>query len=197
MKKRRSLLGGRRSKGSFDALLLPHVEALLRIAHRLCDTPADAEDLVQSLIVKLYRGRRKLADVEGLRPWLLQGLYRLYIDEQRRQTRRAALSMDQPAAAAAGGALGETLSDPGPQPQEQYEYDLRTECLQRAVRQLEEHHRILLVLHDIEGYTLSELQQSLSLPLGTLKSRLHRARAALRSRLRSLEPFSDIERFRW
>jgi RNA polymerase sigma-70 factor (ECF subfamily) len=58
---------------------------------------------------------------------------------------------------------------------------------------MSDEHRNLLIFHDIEGYTLPELAQILDLPLGTLKSRLHRARGKLRGMLRK-EPFSALKR---
>jgi RNA polymerase sigma-70 factor (ECF subfamily) len=63
------------------------------------------------------------------------------------------------------------------------------DLLDKALNQLSESHRTVLILHDVEGYTLVELQEILDLPLGTLKSRLHRARAGLRQVL-AMEPYA-------
>jgi RNA polymerase sigma-70 factor (ECF subfamily) len=52
--------------------------------------------------------------------------------------------------------------------------------VQRALLQLNEDHRVLVVLHDVEGFKLTELQEMLDIPIGTLKSRLHRAREQLK-----------------
>ena len=77
----------------------------------------------------------------------------------------------------------ESWLDSGPEPAELVEQQLTQERLLRAWEQLGEEHRVVLSMHDIEDYTLPELAQIMDVPLGTLKSRLHRARARLRELL--------------
>ena len=68
------------------------------------------------------------------------------------------------------------------------------EQVSRALNELNANQRSLIILHDLEGYTLSELETMLETPIGTLKSRLNRARAKLRELL--MEPISDTQRFK-
>lgn len=82
----------RRSRGTagrFAELLRPHVEYLYRLAWRFIASEADAEDLVQDLLLKLYPRTAELAAVEVLRPWLARVLYRQYVDTVRQQGRRS------------------------------------------------------------------------------------------------------------
>ena len=181
----------RRSRGTagrFEELLRPHVEYLYRLAWRFTASEADAEDLVQDLLLKLYPRTAELAAVELLRPWLARVLYRQYVDTVRQQGRRPPLEP----------VLGE--DDPLEEiPSEAEEPDahagrmaLRARLLD-ALRRLNAEQRAVVALHDIEGYTLEELEKMLETPIGTLKSRLHRSRAALREAL-AMEPSAASQR---
>lgn len=184
-----SLLRRRRGDtGRFEALLRPHIEHLYRLAWRFTGNEADAEDLVQDLLLKLYPRTAELAAVQVLRPWLARVLYRHYVDTVRERARRPAIE----AAASDEDPLEQVASDAeGP---EAYAERMRLQSrLLQALGQLNPEQRAVVALHDIEGYTLEELEAILGAPLGTLKSRLHRARAALREAL-AMEPFAAPER---
>src|SRR5947208_16187330 len=75
----------RTAASKFEDLLRPQVEYLYRLAWRFTGSVADAEDLVQDLLLKLYPRTRELLDIEHLRPWLAKVLYRQYIDFVREQ----------------------------------------------------------------------------------------------------------------
>ncbi len=170
-----SLFRGRRSD-QFEELIAPHIEHLYRLAYRFTGSRNDAEDLMQDLLVKLYPRAGELARVEALRPWLARALYHQFIDGVRR-ARRDPLSgsEDEEALASHASSLpgGERLLETA---------QLRDQLI-AALTTLNEDQRALITLHDVEGYTLTELEAVLDTPLGTLKSRLHRARARMRRAL--------------
>ncbi|HET97314.1 MAG TPA: sigma-70 family RNA polymerase sigma factor [Desulfurivibrio alkaliphilus] len=165
-------------QASFERLLRPQIEPLYRLAWRLCANRDDAEDLVQDLLVKLYPRLEKLAEVEELRPWLARSLRNLYADRLRRLGRRPVQDWDVEL---------EEVSDPRSSVPMEPEAALARRQLQGRVTQalalLNEDQRQLIGFHDMEGYTLPELELILGTPLGTLKSRLHRARARLKELL--------------
>ncbi len=165
----------------FEALVRPHLKPLYRIAYRMTGRHEDAEDLIQELLTKLYPRRHELIEVERLRPWMVRVMYRLFIDNRRRQSRSPVhLSIDNnPAVIDSIDNLPAEHGDP----ETNIEEATRIRQLLLAVEQLSEDHRSVLSLHDIEGYTLEEMQIILDCPIGTLKSRLHRARARLRALL--------------
>lgn len=181
----------RPAASEFEDLLRPHVEHLYRLAHRFTGRASDAEDLVQEVLVKLYPRTRELKGIEQLRPWLSRVLYRQFVDSVRKRGRSP---IDQPATDASedGDAL-ERLPSEEEGPEERVERSLRQEHILRAFDQLNSEQRALLALHDIEGYSLEELEITLETPLGTLKSRLHRARLRLRTLL-PMEPFAASRR---
>ncbi len=161
---------------SFEALVSPHVEQLYRLAYRYTGQQADAEDLVQDLLIKLYPRTPELQQVGQLKPWLAKSLYYLYVDRYRSQ-KRSPIEFGQEHDIEAATANSNHQGELSPQRQD------TIRDLQRAIDHLSDEHRILILMHDVEAYTLTELESILETPLGTLKSRLHRGRAKLRKLL--------------
>lgn len=151
---------------------------LYRVAFRFCQQQQDAEDLVQDLLTKLYPRRDEMVGMSNLRGWLTTSLYHLFIDNQRKSKRSPLQLVDDETHFYDNSATAEAG------PQQQLIRERRLGQIQHAFNQLSDEHRGLLVLHDIEGYRLSELQDMLDLPLGTIKSRIHRARARMRELLK-------------
>jgi len=169
--------GRKDSESSFEELVAPHIDRLYRLGYRFSGTQHDAEDLVQELLVKLYPRGKELANIEKLGPWLSRSLYHLFID----QTRRATSS---PVALAKGvGVELESVACVNAGPDENMLNQQQFATLEKALFTLNFDQRTLIAMHDMEGYTLPELTTMLDTPLGTLKSRLHRARAILREQL--------------
>lgn len=169
----------------------PQVEFLHRLAWRFTGSVADAEDLVQDVLLKLYPRREELAGIEQLRPWLAKVLYRQYVDfvRQRARSPSSAPAADGQGADDPVQALAATQDGPDGDAERG---ELRARIL-AALEQLNPEQRAVVVMHDVEGYSLEELEPILEVPLGTLKSRLHRARQRLRADL-GMEPFSALER---
>jgi len=148
------------------------MDALRRLALRLTGSQEDADDLVQEFLSHLYPKAGAVLAVEQPRPWLMRVLYRLFVDRWRR--RRADPVSDQPIEP------DSQLSEAIDTPDAVFERRLTAERLQDLLDALPDVQRELLILHDVEGYTLPEVAETLAVPLGTLKSRLHRARERLR-----------------
>lgn len=182
------LIPFRSQTGGFEALLAPYVEPLYRLAYRFVGSRHDAEDLVQELLVRLYPKYGELKKVKELRPWLARSLRNLHIDRIRSR-QRSALGNSDPGS----DTLLETITDTYPGPESSAEQNDRTQQLTQALGQLSEEHRTVIIMHDMEEYTLPELAEVFELPLGTMKSRLHRARQNLREALQ-MEPSEQSRR---
>ena len=149
-----------------DALreLLPR---LRRFALWLIRDPASADDLVQATLEKaLSRWAGKRAEGE-LRAWLFSILYRQFLDGQRRQRRQAALL----------ALLGRQPEQDSPPP----EQGLQAHATLAAFELLPAEQRALLILVGVEGLSYAEAACTLDMPIGTVMSRLSRARKALRA----------------
>lgn len=170
----------------FERLLAPHIERLFRLAYRYCGEVQPAEDLVQDLLLKLYPKRKELGAIEALGPWLARSLYNHFIDTTRRGQR-------SPLHGAVSDEVLHSLSGTEGEPEAELERSDIQRQLEHAMTRLSPEQRALISLHDIEGYTLQELESMLDTPIGTLKSRLHRGRLQLRNALG--EPLTLSGRF--
>jgi RNA polymerase sigma-70 factor (ECF subfamily) len=184
-----SLFANRRAR-KFEKLIRPQLPALYRYAFRLSGSRDDAEDLVQDLLIRLYEKQIAIEKLDNPQTWLLKVLYRLFVDWKRKSNRTPTLLNHDEAE--------EILAD---LPHEQFtpEQQLQQRQVQRnihlALTQLNEDYRIIILLHDVEGFTLQELQEVLETPIGTLKSRLHRGRQQLRDHFADDgEPFDSSRR---
>jgi RNA polymerase sigma-70 factor (ECF subfamily) len=177
------------ASGRFEILLRPHLDRLYRLAYRFTGSREDAEDLVQSLLIKLIPQEDRLAEVDILAPWLARSLYHLYVDQARRRGRAEAAIGRPISDAEVITAIADEVSE---SPEQAADRQFTQRRLAAALARLPADQRALIAWHDIEGYTLDELAAALGVPLGTLKSRLHRGRASLRRSL--LEPSGGTER---
>lgn len=168
----------------FEQLIRPKVETLYRIAYRLCNSQDDAEDLVQQLLIRIFPKLDWLETIEKLDAWLASSLYNLYVDKYRRSVREKAIfSHDDEF---------ESLADTAQSPFEQVSNNQIQQTIEIALSRLNDNQRIVVLLHDAEGYTMEELTIILEVPLGTIKSRLNRARRALKKML-AVTSLYDIE----
>ena len=169
----------------FERLVSPHINALYRFAFRLCQHGDDAEELVQLLLTRMFLKLHELEDVESLRPWLTRSLYNLYVDTYRKKQRMfSVISAEE---------LPDNIVSNDKDPYENVELSQNQQIINNAIQQLNEDQQTVVLLHDAEGYTLVELSEMLQTPIGTLKSRLHRARSQLRE-MTEMELSGDQQR---
>lgn len=174
---------GNAAAAEFDRLVREHVPAFYRCAYRWTGAVDRAEDLVQELLLRLYPMLDELRTLDRVRPWAMRVMYRIFVDQLRRErSSPVQFGLGSGSGEAPGEDDGDYI-DPTEEPAELVEQQLTRERIVVAWVQLAEEHRVVLSMHDIEGYSLVELSPMMDVPLGTLKSRLHRARAKLRELL--------------
>ncbi|MEM8765896.1 MAG: RNA polymerase sigma factor [Pseudomonadota bacterium] len=161
----------------FSKLIEPQFDRLFRLAQRLTGNRADAEDLLQETLTRLYADVDALDHVEDPAPYLRRVLYNRFVDQHRARARRPLILVDD------DSLLDRVAPESEANPDTLDAAARRQERLLRALARLSETHRVLVLLHDAEGYTLRELEAMTGTPTGTLKSRLSRARARLRELL--------------
>jgi RNA polymerase sigma-70 factor (ECF subfamily) len=159
---------------SFERYVLPEIEVLLRVANSLTRNHAEAEDLVQDTLLRAYRA---IDGFDGRHPraWLLTILRNTHINRNRR--RRPELLRDPDAATnRMVSAASDERTDAG------LDDEIDAEIL-RALASLDELFRHVVELVDIDGLSYAEAAEVLDVPVGTVMSRLHRARSRIRDRL--------------
>ncbi len=163
----RSLQGDHQS---FQALYRRHQARVRAILFQLCDASA-IDDLVQDVFLRAWKGLPKFRQSAQFSTWL----YRIAWN----------VASDQRQAAARGRTQFQTLTTHAPTRQESPDvlHLHYQDLVQRGLRELSFEHRTVLVLHDLEEVPQKEIAEILTIPLGTVKSRLFHARAAMRKYL--------------
>ena len=167
----------------FEKLVQPHLEAMYRFAYRLAGQQQDAEDLVQDVVLKLYPRLSELESVEQLRPWLNRVLYRHFIDQVRRKGRRADRPVSDVAEPEQQSSFLDSYAADIPDLSEQISSERLKPVMDEIIQTLSPDRRTLMLLHDVDGWSQEDIAQVLEIPVGTVKSRVHRCRAALREKL--------------
>jgi RNA polymerase sigma-70 factor (ECF subfamily) len=187
----------RRGDESAFAHLVGHYHTTAeRVARHILRTEEAAADAVQDAMIKVHRAMPRFKD-GNFRSWLLRIVTNTCYDHLRRQKRRAAISLDE--------LVEQTGSEPpilpsttSGNPEAITLHNEGMSLLLDAIGNLPSWHRNVVLLIDVHGYDYAEAAQMLDLPLGTVKSRLSRARAALRNELvgSGVVKFSDRGRGR-
>jgi RNA polymerase sigma-70 factor (ECF subfamily) len=164
-------------QAAFARYVLPEVELLLRVARSLTPRPADAEDLVQDTLIRAFQG---IGGFDGAHPraWLLTIMRNTEINRHRR--RRPELLDDQDATfarlATSDGQVEHT-------PEGLVVGEAFETVVSDALAALPDRYRQTVTLVDLHGLSYAEASEALGIPVGTVMSRLHRARARMRQRL--------------
>ncbi len=167
---------------AFNALVLHYQTQAYNLAYAMLSDPAAAEDATQEAFISAYRNLKTFRGT-SLRPWLMQIVANACRDELRRQKRRPAVSWDE------FGDLDEEanphLSDESATPEEAMQQEELRRFINACLSELPQDQRLVVVLVDRLGYPYDEAAQILRVPVGTVKSRLARARARLQRLLQA------------
>ena len=165
-------------RASFEREALVHLDSLYRVALRLTGNAAEADDLVQETMLKAYRAWDQYEKGTNAKAWLLTILRHAFINEYRRRTRHPeTVDLDK----IEPYAVFPEVQDEDPQGAF-FDRIVDDEVL-RAIDQLPVAFRETLVLSDVEGMSYQEIAGILEIPVGTVKSRLFRARQLLQGKL--------------
>jgi RNA polymerase sigma-70 factor (ECF subfamily) len=166
---------------AFEELVRRHAERLYSIVVRLVGDRQDAEEVTQEAFIRAWRGIKRFKGDARFFTWL----YRIGVNEARRRVERrprhALTSIDE---------AGVEPTDPRPAPDRRAEHAELRQALERAVRALDPDYRAPLILRDIEGLSTAEAAAIMGLRQAAFKSRLHRARLAVRN---AVEGYLDEE----
>jgi RNA polymerase sigma-70 factor, ECF subfamily len=176
------------SKKGFEDQVLELLGCLQGVARRLTRNDADAEDLVAETIVRAWRARDSLESDASFRAWIFRILHNTFVSERRRPESRLETALDpEDEAGEPEFSVFEQLHQPFllwfSNPEQEFLDKLLREDLQRALDALPEHHRVIVILSDLEEFSYAEIAEALDIPVGTVRSRLARARSALQKTL--------------
>lgn len=160
---------------SFEEIVDAHYKGLYRFALSMCKQEAMAQDLVQQTFLQWAKKGHELRDASKVKTWLFTTIYREFLNAARREKKFEQVEFD---AEIHGSTLEEDIEpDPG----------VDGARLQLALERLEPNYRAPLVLFYLKELSYRDIAEALSIPIGTVMSRLSRAKNALRTILRTLE----------
>ena len=165
--------------GDFRREALGHLDALYNFAVYLTRKPLEAEDLVQETYARAFRFSHRFQPGTHLRAWLFQILRNTFLTFYRVRERESPIAED-------GVPDWDTPMFHDAPDEDSGAMDAHTD-LERAMRRLPEEFRTVLLLAEVEGLPLEEVARAMACPVGTVKSRIFRAKARLRSLLRDYE----------
>jgi RNA polymerase sigma-70 factor (ECF subfamily) len=161
------------SQRNVQRLVDDHYAALYRYAFRLSGSAADADDLTQETFCKAQLCLGQLRDSSRAKPWLFRILRNVYLHRLRSERQEQCVFLEDMSE------LPDRLPDPLP--------PIEPERLQEVLRELPEVFRTPIILYYFEDFNYRDIAEQMDLPMGTVMSRLARAKAHLRSRLLSAD----------
>jgi len=177
------------TKEVFESEVLAILGRLNGVARRLTRNDADAEDLVAESIARAWRARDSLAQTSAFRGWMFRILHNTFVSERRRAMARPQVEplfedeCDDPHPFSIFERLHQPFLLWFDNPEQEFLDKLMRDDLERALAGLPEHYRIVVILADLEEFTYGEIADTLQIPIGTVRSRLARARGSLQKTL--------------
>jgi RNA polymerase sigma-70 factor (ECF subfamily) len=168
------------TQSDLPAAALSHLDGLYNLARWLVRDPVEAEDLVQEAYLHALRGAHQFQPGTNLRAWLFQILRNVFYTQYKRRKREPVATDPETLDAIGANACGDRVWD---RTSGSSDGTLRAD-LAAALERLPEEYRSVVLLADIEDFTMGEIAAILNCPVGTVKSRLFRARAMLQEFLR-------------
>jgi RNA polymerase sigma-70 factor (ECF subfamily) len=180
-----------KARQSFEKEALPFLQEIFASALRLTRQKETAEDLVSEVYTRAWKsyGDRQFTPGTNMRAWLYRILTNTFINHYRRDKRRPViLDLDRPEGQdEEGPSLYERLSDthriPGENPEKVLSRHILDSHLKKAIESLPEDFRIIVLLADVQGFSYQDIADMLTIPIGTVRSRLWRGRRLLQHSL--------------
>ncbi len=167
---------------AFNRLVKTYERPIYNTAYRLCGSYDDAADMAQEAFVRAWNNLKSFRGDSAFSTWLHRIVTNVFLDDRKRKRARPQTSLDE-ALELEESRGARQFEDSSPGPAEIAEGEERQQILARAIATLPEAQRVMVVLYHTQGLAYEEIAEATGLPMGTVKSRLNRARLALRDRL--------------
>jgi RNA polymerase sigma-70 factor (ECF subfamily) len=167
----------------FEALLRRHQDRLYAMAYRLAGNHDDAQDLLQQSLIEAYSAFDRFESGTRFDRWVYRIMYHSFLDIVRKRPRFSLLSLDAPWDDEEGNSGAHDVPDGRGGPETRLLDGILSEPLQRALDALPAEFRAVVVLADMQDLSYEEVARALGCPVGTVRSRLHRARGLMRRAL--------------
>lgn len=174
---------------AFEELISQYEKKVYNLAYRLTGNYDDASDVAQEAFLRAFSRIREFRGDSSFATWLFRIVSNACLDELRKRRRQRLTSLDEPMPTEEGD-MQRQFADSGDGPEQSLERQEIQRAVQESINSLDEEFRMVVILRDIQGHSYEEIAMILDLSLGTVKSRLNRARHALKEKLVSMELFA-------
>lgn len=169
---------------SFEKLINKYQKMVYNLAYRIFNNNSDAEDITQEVFLKIYKNIEKCSGKESIKTWIYTITYNTCIDEVRKRKGKNNISLDASLENDEGEYFIEIPSkEPTPETQMINKEGIKE--IENALNKLTEIHKTLIFLRDIKGFTYNEISEIMDINIGTVKSKLNRARNNLKNILKN------------
>lgn len=175
---------------AFEALILQHEKIVYNVALRMMNHSEDAKDISQEVFLKAYKSIGQFDERAMFSTWLYRITTNTCIDELRRRKGKQSFSLEEEMENEEGS-MQRQIADEGETPEESLLRAERGDELKKALAQLTEEHRMAVILRDIRGLSYEEIAEIMGLPMGTVKSRISRARNQLKQEILKIRERKD------
>lgn len=169
---------------AFEELIEGCQKKIFNIALRIVGNYDDANDLAQEVLIRIYKSIGNFKEQSSFSTWIYRITTNVCLDDIRKKKNRKVISLDEEIRVEDGEMQRQIVSS-DPLPEETAERGELRELVNGAIRSLSEEHRVVIVLRDLQGFSYEEIARILKCPEGTVKSRINRARLALKNVLQS------------
>ena len=170
---------------AFNDLIIKYEKVVFNFAFRLTQNYDDANDVAQDAFIRAYNAIQNFRGDAAFSTWLFRITTNVFLDERKRKKAHPQQSLDE-YTTNEDQREGMQIEDPGPTPEDVVTANERQRILVKAIQALPEYQRTMVVLYHLQQKSYEEIAEIMNLPLGTVKSRLNRARLALKEKLQDL-----------
>jgi RNA polymerase sigma-70 factor (ECF subfamily) len=165
-----------------DELVQRHYRNVFNLAFRLSGNYDDAQDIVSEAFIRVHNALPNFRGDANFTTWLYRIVKNVFLDERKKQRVRNHASLEE-MVDLEDSAVSRQVEDPNPGPEWEVERGERADTVQKAVGTLPEAQRVMIALYHFHHRSYEEIAEVMNLPIGTVKSRLNRARLALKNKL--------------
>jgi RNA polymerase sigma-70 factor (ECF subfamily) len=176
----------RNDLAAFEELVHIYQNKVFALCVNLAGNRDDAQDLAQEAFIRAYKALASFRSEANFGTWLHRIAVNVWLNHKRKKSSHQLLSLDEHYQSEDGDSLKREVAAGDGDPLQLLEEKEFSSMVYSALRTLSEEHRAVLVLREIEGYSYEEVAQMLGCSLGTVKSRLSRAREAMRRSLKNM-----------
>lgn len=176
---------------AFDDLVRRYEKQVYNFAYRMTGNYDDASDIASEAFIKVFNAIESFRGDANFSTWLFRIVTNLYLDGRKRSKAHMNIPLDE-YIDLEESTVTRQIEDPSPSPLELVEAGERLDVLGRAIGSLPDYQRIMVVLYHTQGQSYEEIAEIVGLPIGTVKSRLNRARLALKEKLEPVRELFDL-----